>query len=482
MINIAVIADIHRSLEPSGERRGDIGDVLLLRTVHRLRRFLKPDLVLVLGDVLNDGEDDCARPFLEQARRILEILPMPYLVLPGNHDKDPEKFYSIFDRPPDFLDIKGVRILPFIDKEEPNYTASRSQSDIAKMKDLASNHPGPVVSVQHVPLFPSGQADCPYNYTNAEEIIQAMKTSGVDLSISGHYHRGIDLLHDGPVRFCVAPSLCDSPFRFLMMQIDEQDVRVETHQLSIPDGFDLIDGHVHSQYANCNKNMVIDKTPGLVKDFGLKDFRYAEHSGQLYYGSKIFDLAYTTEGIDGVEDAHVKINDFLLDVKRVCRPEQIGLEVDCSFKGEPVIRPEHRKHFPHLIGAMHRLPELLNPEPDLDKACEEFLWILERFLKSGISTIAHPFRIFGRSRQPVPEKLFAPTVKLLREAQVAAEINYHTNDPPVQFAKMCLEGGVKFSFGSDSHNLYEIGDFYPHLELMKQCGCLSELSSVLIPL
>ena len=56
-IKIAILADTHlagANLIPS--RRGEIADTLLLRAVHRLNRLTKPDLVLIMGDVISENK------------------------------------------------------------------------------------------------------------------------------------------------------------------------------------------------------------------------------------------------------------------------------------------------------------------------------------------------------------------------------------------------------------------------------------------
>ncbi len=63
---------------------------------------------------------------------------------------------------------------------------------------------------------------------------------------------------------------------------------------------------------------------------------------------------------------------------------------------------------------------------------------------------------------------------------MAAEINFRINEPPVEFINKCLELGVKFSFGSDSHNLFEIGDFAYHLSLLKEAGLNGDLSDMMV--
>ena len=100
--------------------------------------------------------------------------------------------------------------------------------------------------------------------------------------------------------------------------------------------------------------------------------------------------------------------------------------------------------------------------------------------KQGIRILAHPLRIFRGLGHEAPAELFEPTATLLRKHNVAAEINFHSNEPPLGFIRRCLEQGVKFSFGSDAHNLAEIGDFAYHSALLRETGFDGDLNEVLV--
>ena len=86
----------------------------------------------------------------------------------------------------------------------------------------------------------------------------------------------------------------------------------------------------------------------------------------------------------------------------------------------------------------------------------------------------YPFRIFKNLQDPVPEYLYTSLVQILKKYNAAAEINYHTNWPNQKFFRMCLENNVKIALGSDTHNLYEIGEFYAHLKLLDSIGAGQE--------
>ena len=487
-LKIAVLADTHLAgSTPIPTRRGEIADTLLLRAVHRLNRLIKPDLVLILGDLIDDGNAPGADESLRKMRGIVNFLKMPSIVIPGNHDGDVDSFYRVFDRPPEFVDVQGVRFVWFTDMQEPNWNARRSPVDLERMAKARAGWGGPILAVQHVPVFPPGTSDCPYNYTNADDVLAAMRRNGIGLAISGHYHPGIDLLQTDGLATIVAPALCESPFSFFEVTIDVSgsSVRrldVRRHHLRMPAELQLVDRHAHTQFAYCGENVTVGRSMAFAKDFGLAGIVFTEHSGQLYFEEKTYwSSVFMTEGTSypaGRDDRMAKY--FAAAEAAGCPPQCVGLELDCDFRGRPVVRREDRERAAFVIGGLHVLPELLKPQPDPATVADEFLANTEAFVRSGIDVLAHPFRVFRRSRLPVPELLFAPVLRLLVETGTAAEINYHTNDPSPEFARMCIDAGVKLSFGGDSHNLYEVGEFAPHLDLLRRAGYDGDVGDVLL--
>jgi histidinol phosphatase-like PHP family hydrolase len=69
---------------------------------------------------------------------------------------------------------------------------------------------------------------------------------------------------------------------------------------------------------------------------------------------------------------------------------------------------------------------------------------------------------------------------MLRKNNVAAEINFHGNLPPAEFYRLCLKAGIKLTFGSDSHNLCDIGEFTPHLALLRSIGFNGDMNDILL--
>lgn len=469
-LRIAAIADTHYaggSLEHCGARRTAIADTLLLRAVHRLNRFIKPDLTVVLGDLTDDG----SREAHERLADILSKLKSPYVVLPGNHDGDPDEFYGIYQRPAQTLDINGARVVTFTDPEQPGYNARRAPTDLARMDAARSGHDGPIISLQHVPLFPPGASASPYGYTNADEVWAAFERSGFTLAISGHWHAGDDLISRAAGRAIIVPALCESPFAFMEIEIDGDSVQTRRHELCLPREQNLIDYHVHTPFAYCSENMDMPLAFGLAGEFGLGGFSFVEHSGQLYFDPHTFWAnEFLTDGIATQHGRDERMLAYVQQASEFCPPAYLGLEIDCDDSGNPVLYPEDMARTQIHVGAIHWLQELRKPEPDLDVAADEMLGRLSRFLGCGLQILAHPLRVFRKWPERLPPALIPGILTLLRKHNVAAEINFHIQETSPEFVTACVDAGVKLTFGSDSHNLYEVGEFYPHLELIRRCG------------
>ena len=255
-MKIAILNDLHDGEAMEGSpRRCEIVPILLRRAVRRLNELEKPDVTLVLGDLLNAGDSPDAPERLGLLKQMLDKLKSPYLVIPGNHDGDVDAFYRAFDRPKDIVDICGVRFLPFLDEEQPHFCAQRSQQDMDRLTMARSGFKGPIVSLQHTCFFPPDRADAPHNLTNAPDVIRAMKVNGVGLSVSGHYHQGIEDICDDNVLFVNAPAFCEAPFSYMIIELDPHG-RGETQRraLSMPRHLQLVDTHLHTQMAyRCRK-------------------------------------------------------------------------------------------------------------------------------------------------------------------------------------------------------------------------------------
>ena len=210
-MKIAVITDLHFAPEPNllmPKRRGDIADKLLHRALADVTAR-GADVLVIPGDLVNDPEDTDS---LVRLAEILARAPLPQIVIPGNHDPAEDVFYRIVPRPPEHLDIGGFRLTPYCDEQTAGYNARRSGADLRRQHEMRRGFDGFIISIQHVPLFEPGAAEC-YHYDNASEIFASRDFDG---AISGHKHSGLPPLGKTVRSWCV-PSLCEEPFRYALL-------------------------------------------------------------------------------------------------------------------------------------------------------------------------------------------------------------------------------------------------------------------------
>lgn len=481
-IKIAVISDIHASENPVENSRSEIIDVFLLKAVHRLNRWIKPDVVLIAGDIIHDPTEAGTREIMSRLKETLCLLKCPFIIIPGNHDCDRELFYEFFTVPEKFLDVKGFRFVPFIDIDLPDCQGQRSTADMERMKRLRNDHAGPIITMQHTSLFPPGTTDSPYNLTNAEEIISAMKEQGIFLSISGHYHEGFDLIRSNGPDFITAPAFCEDPFSFLVIETDGSEVNVIRHQLKIPEHLCLTDNHIHTPLAYCNDNMDIKKSVTIGQALGLAGIVFTEHTGQLYFREEDFWSGKCFEKGMALADAKDdRMSRYFGDLASAgISPGCIGLEVDCDYDGNLMVKKTDADKAAFLMGSIHSLKELEMENPDEDRVYDEFFRRTEKMVNSGIKILAHPFRMFHNKKTEVRDSAYGQLVKILCKSSVAVEMNFHTQVPSELFIRLCLQAGVKLTLAGDAHNLCEVGEFAPHLKLLSDCGYNGDLKDILL--
>lgn len=139
---------------------------------------------------------------------------------------------------------------------------------------------------------------------------------------------------------------------------------------------------------------------------------------------------------------------------------KIGLELDIKCNGKLVLRDEHADSFDMFLGAIHYIPESFT---DIDKG---YLWNLDLFCDYKVDILAHPFRIYKKLQHQRPTHLYNRVAKSLQKHGIAAELNFHTNEPDWEFFKICIENGVKIAFGSDAHVLHEVCAFGKNIEML----------------
>ncbi|RLF39178.1 MAG: hypothetical protein DRN21_03970 [Thermoplasmata archaeon] len=482
-LELAIIADVHyvckaEHICPIPERNAHLGRELLRRALRRIQLSGAPDALVLMGDLVDDGRAPGAEHDLAALKEELENVGVPTIVVPGNHDGAPERLLRIFGDRPGVHEVKGYLLITFADRYDSDDRAERSQEGLALVRDVASSHPGaPLIVFQHNPVYPPIESSYPYNLTNASEVMKVYSENGVVLSVSGHLHSGHKLICADDVGYIICPALCEDPFRFLRIKVRGGEISVQEEALKMPKEPPLVDVHVHTQYAYCATTVTAQGAIERARKLGLSGIVLTEHAGHLYVSPKdsgrIIEKPqllrrYRSEGRDRMRAYRKEMEALRSSFVR------LGLEVECDRNGELSLLEEDREGWDLLVGAVHMLPEAYSENVE-----RGFMMVTEKLLQRGVKVLAHPFRLFRRHGMETPRHLFRPMAKLLAAYGVAAELNFHTNEPDPEFFRLCLEEGVPIALGSDAHALYEVGEFAPHIEFLRKLAVEGNLKNIL---
>jgi histidinol phosphatase-like PHP family hydrolase len=491
-IDILLLADLHYvgpagQARPLPERKGKLAASLAVRAVNYELRSSRPDVIILLGDLLEDGSTASARQDLAEIRSQLASFEIPILVVPGNHDRDPALIASSFDCAPGIHDLGDYRFVIFSDHYDldAQERCCRSRDD----RDLlasASQTDRPLIVLQHPPLLPRIEDGYPYTIEEAEVLAAEYSEQGVCLSLSGHYHAGQPLHTSGGVSFITCPALCQRPFSYQRLKLNGPEISsLRTVNLASSPMTSLFDAHQHTEFAYCADDTSAEAILEINAAFGMESFGIVEHADQLYFPHQGF-----WERADGNQfsamrrardEGHSRHQEYRRKVFPL-RSEQvfIGLECEPEAAGQGLaLFDEDRQGYDYLLGGIHYLDKTDEADSDQAEIMRRFMARCQQLTRAGIDVLVHPFRYFLRKNRPVPTELYRPLAEMLSSENVAAEINFHGNKPDPEFFAICLELGVRISIGSDAHNQLEIADLLPHLDLLRQLGVLERLDQIL---
>ena len=487
---LLAISDLHytglaRQTAQQPPLRGELARSLLNKVFLRLEHMgIKPDLTVLLGDLVENGTDRNADLDLVSLHGELTRSGIPVLALPGNHDAEPATFNSFFNTAPGLHEFGGYGFIVFNDTFNEAHESIRSEESLAMTKKIAETHSGlPLVALQHCPIYPAIDSHYPYRPTNASEIIDSFQKAQVILSLSGHFHKGQKArAHDG-VLYHTVPALCEQPFRFSLIRLNGSRVEVEELSLAmqVPN---IIDVHCHTEHAYCGTTVDTASCIALSQALGVSTLCITEHAFQLYFEKK------SAMGFKWQSDAacvgqvwatpgRFRMEAYRQFAEKLRSPfVKIGLEVDLYDNGKLLLAPEDANaDWDILIGAVHFIQDYVPGQTSQKDAETLFIRDVERLVDHDIDVLAHPFRFFPRNRLEVPRHLFPIVAGLLADSGVAAEVNFHTNSPDPEFIRLCMEKDVKIALASDTHDLSEAGEFWPHVNVLKQAGITPKMFS-----
>ncbi len=461
------------------KRKATLGPVLIRKALRRLRNEgVEPTVLILLGDLVDNGDADGGEEDLAAIADAADETGMKVLVAPGNHDGDADRLAKIFDCRPGLHEVAGYGFLLFADDVADGDVTTRRPADLTLPADTAATEPGmPLVALQHNPLHPRIDGGYPYMLTNTDEVLAGYARAGVIGSLSGHYHRGQPAHQVDGVTFCTVPAAAEAPYRFAHLRLRGQTMEVRKHSLELP-APGLLDVHCHTEFAYCATSVTAAKAVEVAELMGLAGLCLTEHAFQLYLDrEEAWSFRWQTD--DAMAHRAMAGRGRMDAYKQFARRfrgdfVRLGLEVDLRADGSLLLAEQDRADWDLLVGAIHKIPEFYDGPGTQAEAERLFFRDTERLLTHDIDVLAHPFRCFKRAEMNRPPHLHAPTAKLLADAGVAVEINFHTNDPDVRFIAECLDRGVRVALGSDSHDLAEVADFAPHLEILREAGVRAE--------
>lgn len=473
---LLVLADPHVALSPrdiasvGASRSGGLGLELLRRAIDEATNRGGFNAIALMGDVLNDGCSPDAPDALDAVAQQLHqaAKDTPLLVVPGNHDGDPARLLRHLGTKAGGQEIEGYRFFVFTDGYGPGDICTRSTDQQHAFMKWAQPSTAPLIVLQHNPMNPVIDDTYPYMLSNRQAVIAYYANAGAVLSLSGHYHKGQPATTVDGVTYLTVPALCEGAFGYCMVTLRGREVSIETWYLKLPTIPALVDGHVHTEFAYCGKDTSADGAIDRARRIGLAGVRLVEHAPQLYCLREDFWRGrHVREPSLWKSRAHSRMGAFTAQM----RPRRndfvkIGLEIEVDGDGQVTLHDEDR-WVDLLVGAVHFFKQ--DPQELSDAQMGRlFLWTCEKLIAGGAQVLAHPWRIFAWAKRRIPTELYAELAEMLAATHTAAEINFHGNWSDPAFFALCAEKGARIAFGSDAHQLREVGSFHPHLDVLRQ--------------
>jgi len=481
-LNVLVIADPHFTgvASPAFAKPGrytQLAQVLLRKALLRLRHLgIKPDVIVLLGDMVDEASRPGAQEDLQALAGEIHKTGIPVLAVPGNHDGDAAHYAHLFGCQPGMHRIGDYVFLVYHDRQEKGELYRRPDDQLDLPARAAAAHPGlPIIALQHHPHDPLIPGPYPYHLANRDEIMAGYRAAGVCLSLSGHYHVSQPAHVTDGVTYITAPAICEAPFRFLHIRMEGRTAHVQQHALHL--GMPGIsDNHCHTELAYCSTTASVADGIRISQALGVETLCFTEHSFQLYFEKEeawSFQWQSTPARVQAVwstpERGRMRAYRKMAEGFRTDRV-RAGLEVELCGNGRLLLAPQDAEGWDLLVGAIHEIPEVRKGVTPQAEAEAYFLRDINRLLAHPIDALAHPFRFFARKGLQKPTHLYPVIADLLAARGVAAEINFHTNQPELEFFRCCMKSGVRISLASDSHELAEYGEFWPHLQVLFQAG------------
>ena len=238
-VRLAIVNDIH-STAPGRPDGFWNGPVRYDRALPRLGVALEwltgsdPDVLLVLGDLTEEGEDEHLLPVLE---RLESVAPLPTILLGGNHDG------ALLDRlavpPPQEAD--GVTLMA------PTLRHDGGMRFSAELPDLPDD--GLVVVATHFPVVSREAAFAERDLRYAGDLVNGgeiahrlLGREAPTVVLCGHLHAG-DVFTEGGLLQIVLPPLVEGDGATSLVDVAAQPAPEVAFAVRTLDGPGLAEGH-----------------------------------------------------------------------------------------------------------------------------------------------------------------------------------------------------------------------------------------------
>jgi len=482
-LNLLVLADVHyvgqaKHVCPIEQRKATMGLELAQRALRWGLRKTDADAVALLGDLVDNGKAEGAELDLAELAEEIRKFDKPIILVPGNHDAPPERMAEIFGDKPGHREIKGYHIVTFADRYDEHDVAARGRSGHDLVRSARAAHPdAPLIVMQHNPIHPHIGSAYPFHLADNDEVMRAYFECNVTLSVSAHYHPGQELHEERGVNYVTAPALAEAPFRMLHLRLRGTQVEANVIPLAFDTDFPLVDIHMHTHYAYCDADMQPSAAVERARLMGLHGVVFAEHAAHLYVSSKEYWSGALQDSLSRMRRAKEAGTARMARYRAEMAPLRsdfvgLALEVDFDRDGNWTLLDEDREGWDFFIAAVHRIAGF---DPKATTSAElhrQFMQANEQALASGAQVLAHPFRYFRRHGLETPKDLYRPLARMIAQSGVAAEVNFHTNEPDPEFFGYLLEEGAQLALGTDAHSLVEAAEMQPHLGLLREIGAI----------
>jgi histidinol phosphatase-like PHP family hydrolase len=147
-----------------------------------------------------------------------------------------------------------------------------------------------------------------------------------------------------------------------------------------------------------------------------------------------------------------KTEQYLERLAKICDGKRIfgGMEVEVAYDGSLSMACQLWPYLDVVVGGIHFLPGERDTWP------EAHVHQLQMLLQHPIDILAHPFRELAHAG-PVPGEIVDETLHLLRDNDVAVEINARVAYPgDADLLARAVRLGVRVAFGLDAHQAHEL--------------------------